>query len=393
MLEVNSCIIGGTRVTFGENAVSCLPEAIHRLGGIKALLIVDPNVIQTPGYHRIADALSAAKTAYEVYDRVIPNAYTHCVNEAAQKAKQCNCDIIVAIGGGSTLDTGKSCSILACHEGSLTDYLPDNGKPFSAKKLPLITIPTTSGTGSEMSTYAVHTITETGEKFSFNSQQFTSNEVILDPDLPTYAPMPVVVSTATDALVHAIEAYMSKWAVNYPFPYIDALALKSISLIHTTLPLLCADPGNLEHRMSMMFAASISGAIIGYGVTAAHGMDSMLIHHYGTAHGEAVGGLIPAVMDYNRNECPERLRNIAEAMGVNTSGLTDQQASDAAINAVVQLLKDAGLPSLKALIPSSDDLCSHAEEVVDSYSCVENIRPMGLKEIREILFNAYEKYY
>lgn len=389
-MKSNSCYILGTKIFFGNGSLSQIHYAIKELACSQPLILVDPLVLKSGSIDSVFDIMTKEGLSYTLFEHVIQNSSTDSVDEAAEIARNNHNDMIIAIGGGSTIDTGKTTALLAKQEGSVLDYLPNIGKNFNNKKLPLLTIPTTSGTGSELSIYAVHTNSISKEKFCFTGPLFTSNAVILDPQLTLSMPRTLTIATASDALVHGIEAYTSKTAIHSSFPYIDALSLESIRLIRHNLPIILSEPNNIDARLNMMFASALGGAVIGYGVGAAHGMDSTLLKYFGMPHGVAVAQLIPSVMEYNQISCPKQMKDIAGAMGVNVSGLNDNDASILAAKAVKEFLHSIDIPPLIKYVTSLKTLLDTAAEMLTSYSVVENIRPLTLQDIELILTSAYK---
>ena len=384
------CFVAGLKVYFGEDSVQHTSQAVKELGCKNPLIVADREVVKTGNLELLFNSLQKEKIAWQMTQGVEENSPTSCVDAVAEAARLYKSDGIIAVGGGSTIDTAKTAALLAKQGGGIEEYFPETGKVFGAERLPLLSVPTTSGTGSELSIYAVHTNSITGEKFCYTGAKFTSTMVILDPKLPSTMPERYTVSTAADALIHAIEAYTSKTFLCTPFPYIQALSIETIRLVKEYLPVVLKQPNNLHARLKLMFAASMGGAVIGYGVGAAHGMDSVLIHHYGMAHGEAVGQLIPGVMKYNYAACREQMRNIASAMGLELEGENDKE--DIKVwEKVRRFLRQCGLTPLKKFVDSAEDFQNLAYEMKDSYSVVENIVPMGADDIEKILLESLQE--
>lgn len=381
---------GNIQIFFGQGSCINAGKIINQFGSKKPLVIADPNVVKTGSLTDLFTSLGKEGKNWNLFCEVKENAPTDCVDSAAEKARINQNDGIIAIGGGSTMDTAKTAALLAKHEGSIQNYLPGAENEFCSAGLPLVTVPTTSGTGSELSIYAVHTDSFTDEKFCFTGQYFTSKAVILDPCLTVTMPQKYTVSTAIDTLVHGIEAYTSKPAMQTAVPYIDCLSLEVIKLVKNNLPIVLDDPYNMDARLNLMYAAAMGGSVIGYGVGAAHGMDSALIHHFGMAHGEAVGQLIPYVMEYNSSKCTARMKTIADLMGVNTTGMNEQEAALEAALAVKKFCCETGLSCIRQYRNSveKNEIKKIVSEVRESYSVVENLVPMKEKDIEDILGKA-----
>ena len=269
---------------------------------------------------------------------------------AAGFIKTNSCDSVIAIGGGSVMDAAKAAKVLANNEGKLFEYdnSPTGGKRFQHRGLYTICVPTTSGTGCEVTPYVIITNTQEERKATINSPYLLADAAILDPYLTVHMPPAITAGTGMDALAHAIGGYTSKRSVNAGGTTLlsDMLELRAIQLIGENLRECVEHGDNLEARLNMMLASTIGGIVISAGGDAGHGLGHALGSVYHVPHGIACAMMMPAVMEYNYPECPERFANIARALGADTRHLTIEQAAKTAVYEVEKLINDIRIPKL-----------------------------------------------
>jgi alcohol dehydrogenase len=302
-----------TRVIYGIGVIDQLADALAHYGPRRALLVTDANLVQAGLAARVRAGLQ--RTAIDmvaVYDQVPPNSTIQTVEDCAALGRQHGCDLIIGLGGGSVLDTAKVANILLVKGGRVQDH---QGAYLlgTTRLLPLLLIPTTAGTGSEVTKVAVIADPEHDVKLPFAETQFLPDLAILDPELTRGLPPKLTAMTGMDALTHAIEAYVDKeWS-----PATDGLALQAIRLIRDKLLLACAQPDNLQARGAMLAASCLAGIAFSHSMVGmVHGIAHALGGVYHIPHGLANALVLPEVMAYNLDARLDRYADIAEALGV-----------------------------------------------------------------------------
>ncbi|MDF2713230.1 MAG: Iron-containing alcohol dehydrogenase [Paenibacillus sp.] len=278
--------------------------------GRRALIVCDPTVAKL-GFlgdcERYLDELSISCSRYA---GVATEPTTFHVKEALEIAKRSACDLIIAIGGGSAIDTAKAVAVLATNDGELSEYAAGKRR-FSQRPLPFIAIPTTAGTGSEVTKVTVITDPVSEVKMMIADPLLTPAVALIDPLLTHSCPAAVTAATGIDALCHAIEAYLSRKA----HPMTDLYALKAIDLIAQYLPLAYADGRQTEARERVAFGSMLAGAAFSNAsVTLVHGMSRPIGAMFHVPHGVSNAMLLPAVLEFTQRECPERLARIGRIL-------------------------------------------------------------------------------
>lgn len=332
-----------TRLVFGKDAVARTGEEIVALGGHTALIVTDPGVIAAGLLEPVLLACAGSDVHTVIFDAVEPNPTASTVEAAIARYREAGCDCLIAVGGGSAMDAAKAAGIVIANGGAPRDY---EGKPEAiAKDLPpFLCVPTTCGTGSEVTPFAVVTDTERYWKMSLASPRAIPKVAVIDPALFVKMPAPLIAATGMDALTHAIESYTNRDVE----PFSDALDLHAIKLIGRYLRLAVAQ-AHPEAMAYMAVAATMAG--IGFSqnrLGIVHAISHPVTGYVGTPHGVANAILLPYVLEYNRIGCMERLREIGEALGEDLSGLSLPDAAGLAIEAVRRLARDVGIPETLA---------------------------------------------
>jgi len=327
------------KLIFGLNAVRALGNEVRQMGLKKACIVTDPGVIKADLLRPVKESLESAEVPYVIYDQVEPEPPVRCVEAATGQFKSKGCDLVIGIGGGSSLDVAKGVSIMATNEGSVLDMCGiDLVKKEGAKK---ILIPTTSGTGSEMTRVFVITDEKDNTKKVVNSLYALSDIAIVDPLLTLTMPPKVTAETGMDALVHAIETYVSMNAT----PFSDILAEKPIQWIARYLPVAWAKGSNLEARYFMSLAATMGGmAFTSGGLGAVHALAYPIGTGYHMSHGRSNAIMLSHVMRYNLPGNPEKYAAIAALMGKDVEGLSALEAALLSVEAVEELLTALQIP-------------------------------------------------
>ena len=353
--------------------------AIASAYGKKALIVTGKSSAKKSGlYDKVNDSLKAAGMDTVLFDKVSQNPLTTTAQEGAEFAKKNQCDIVVAIGGGSIMDCAKAIAFIAMNEGDINDYIFN--KLQSDKALPLILIPTTCGTGSEGNGFAVLTNPENGDKKSLRCNAIIAKASIVDPECMMTMPKKILASVGFDALCHCIEAYTSKIAQ----PFTDVLSLYGISLISENLVNVYNDPSNKEGWEKIALASTIGGMVINTaGVTLAHGMEHPASGLKDIVHGQGLAALAPVVIEASYKGDKDKFRRIAKILG----GIT---AEDCAVK-IETILKNLDLNlTLTDLGFSEEDIPWMAENCmkVSAASVANNPVVFTKEEIEEIYKNA-----
>jgi alcohol dehydrogenase class IV len=375
-----------TRIVFGENAAARLPEEVARLEGSRALIVTDPGVVAADIPGALKEALELTKVRTEIFDGVAGNPTDVHALAATEAYKKARADIVIAVGGGSVLDIGKLVRLCATHPGPLSQY--DDAKGGSAKIRsplpPMIAVPTTAGTGSEVGRSAVATMPETGKKTIFFAPTMIPSVAILDPLLTVSMPPQVTAATGFDALTHCIESFCT--AMDHPMG--DAIALEGVRLCAASLLRATREGSDLAARAGMLKAATFGAVAFQKGLGACHSLAHPLSAEHGTHHGLANALCLPAVLDFNRSAVEGKLAQIARALGVR--GEDDETLAFECAGAVRALRRQLGLPEgLGAAGIAESELPRLAELAFEDVCHQENPRPCT----REDLLRLYQASY
>lgn len=372
-----------TKIIYGANCLDNLCGELKANSGQKPIIITDKGVSKAGILQKITDLLDKDNIPYVVYDGVEANPKDINVEEGAKIARENNCDSIIAIGGGSPIDCAKSVGVLLAH--NATEIKKYEGKTAATKPLPLlITIPTTSGTGSEITFSSVITDTKNKYKMTVKSKYTAAKVAICDPVLTLSVPPAVTASTGMDALTHAIEAYTATCSE----PISDAVSLYAIELIYNNLTTAVFEGDNLEARSAMLMGSMLAG--IGFShsdVASVHCIAEALGGMYDLPHGVCNAVLLPHVMEYNKDYCIAKYARVAKAMGFEFA--SDEEGADMAVKAVQKLALDVKLPLFSDLDVKLEDFDILAEKSSINISTESNPRSMTKEDYLNVLNNAY----
>jgi alcohol dehydrogenase len=327
------------KVIFGPNSLLELGNII----GSKdiPLIVTDKGVREAKILEKVTDVLDSAGRKYSVFDGVVPTPPMKAIEEAAVIFKNQNCTSVVGLGGGSSIDGAKSVSIKVSQEGNLREY--GAGREIKGSMPPIYAIPTTAGTGSEVTASALIADDENQRKIIFRASQLAPKVAILDPLLLGTIPSKVAAETGADALTHAIEAYVS---LNGN-PITDAIAISAIKLIARYLRRVVANPGDMEAAGQMLIGSCMAGlSFQNAGLGLVHALANPLdVYCYHISHALLCALYLPVVMEFNTPACSEKFVSIAEAMGEDVKGFPSvRKAARQAISAVRDLFNDIGIP-------------------------------------------------
>jgi alcohol dehydrogenase len=327
---------------FGTGAIGALPGTVRDTGGEVAVIVTDPALAGTPVLPAVAGALATGGIPATVFAGVQPNPTTDDVAagaaEVAALAAAGHRVTLVAVGGGSPIDAAKGIALAAVNPERGRDL--DYRRAFAAAALPIVAVPTTAGTGAETNAFGVVTDPQTQRKFYVGHASSLPAAAILDPELTVGLPPQATAATGMDALIHALESYLSRRAN----PWSDGIALQVIRMIGANLPRAFADAGDREARAQMLLAAHLAGVgMASTGLGVCHAIGHSLGARFGIAHGMALTLVLPHVLAFNREACEERLADVAFALGAGETARTAAGNAGAAIEAITGLRDSLGL--------------------------------------------------
>jgi alcohol dehydrogenase len=329
---------GAKKIVFGNGSFAFLAQHLSDLKAKRPLIVLDKNLADAGFRDRISQVLQGEGIEFHLFDQTEPEPPLELADEGANVALKRKCDSVIGIGGGSAMDVAKAVAVLAANKGKALDYLGLNKVPGPG--LPTIMVPTTAGTGSEVTFTAVFIRKNLEKKEGMNSPYLYPDLALLDPQLTLSLPPEPTATTGLDALCHAIESYTS---INAS-PMSELLSLEAIRLISENLRTCVHNGGDLEAREQMLLGSLYAGlGLANAGVTAVHSLSYPLGGKYGIPHGLANTIMLPSVMDFNLPAALEKFAIIAEVMGEATEGLPQREAAYLALDAVEALIEDCGI--------------------------------------------------
>jgi len=360
-----------TTIVFGVGAVSTVADHVRRTGARRALVVVDAGVARAGIAERVRALLGAGGVDAAVFDGVDPNPVEKNVVDGVNAYRAHAAECVVAVGGGSPLDTGKLVALKATHERPLADFddAADGGRFVGPNVPPIVTIPTTAGTGSEVGRSGVVTLAATGRKTVIFSPHLLARAAILDPELTRSMPARVTAATGFDALTHCLEAYVSLG----DHPMADAIALGGLELCAAHLARAVEHGDDLEARKAMMKAAMMGAVAFQKGLGACHSLAHPLSSAKGLHHGLANALCLPAVVEFNELVAGAKLRRVAQVLGQNEGNCA----------AAIRALRDrVGLPrglASEGVTPA--DVSKLAGEAFDDACHRSNPRPVTCHDL------------
>ncbi|MEL7347879.1 MAG: iron-containing alcohol dehydrogenase [Pseudomonadota bacterium] len=372
----------------GTGGLADAGQEIQALGFKKALIVTDAPLHRELGATKVlTDLLDGIGVAYAVYDGVEPNPTTAQVDAGTALLRQEGCDFIISFGGGSPYDAAKAIGILATHGGDIRDFEGIN--KMTKPMLPLVAINTTAGTASEMTRFAIITDETRHVKMAIVDWRTTPSVSVDDPDLMAAMPPALTAATGMDALTHAIEAYVSTAAT----PVTDSAALHAIKLVSGYLARAVKDGQDQEAREMMTYAEFLAGmafnsASLGY----VHAMAHQLGGYYDLPHGVCNAILLPHIQAYNAGAVPERFVEIAQALGIDTRGMSPAESAQAALARIRALSAEVDIPpNLAAFdVVKPDDFPILADNAMKDACGVTNPKQPSKDEVVALFQAAYQ---
>jgi len=371
-----------TDIHFGVGALRSLPERLRSLNAGRVFVVTDPGIRSAGILQKILDILSEAKIDCEVYDAVQSDSGSDLITEATRQLHESRFDAVVGIGGGSSLDTAKAVATLATNPGSILDYTGLHR--VKNRLIPVVAIPTTAGTGSEVSLWSVFTNNDTQLKVAVGSVYLYPAIALCDPELTLGLPPALTAATGMDALAHGIECYTN----NACQPISAALALGAIEHIGRNLQTAVLNGGNLDSRYAMLLASTMAGIAMN---PTRLGLAHALAMPLGSwdlriPHGIAIAVTLPYVMRFNHVAAPERFAGVARALGEPVDDLSIDEAAARAVVAVENLAKEIGIPKgLRQCGLRRDHIQPVIDEAMKSGNVTVNPRQTSKEQLSAIL--------
>ncbi len=367
---------------FGPGARKELPEVLNRLGGKKVFVVTDKGLLKFGVAKMVTDVMDEAGIPYEIFSEVKPNPTVTNVKDGLKAFKESKANVIVAIGGGSAMDTAKGIGIVA-NNPEFGDIVSLEGcAPTKHKSVPIVALPTTAGTAAETTINYVIIDEDKQKKMVCVDPNDIPAVAIIDAELMYSLPKGLTAATGMDALTHAIEGYITKGA----WEMSDMFELEAIRMISKYLPVAVEGPTNADARNGMAVAQYIAGmAFSNVGLGLVHGMAHPMGSLFDVPHGVANALLLPTIMEFNMPACLNKYPEIAKAMGIDVSGMTKEQASQAACDAVKDLAIKVGIPQhLSELGITAEDIPALAQQALEDVCTPGNPRDVTLDDIKAL---------
>jgi len=368
----------------GGGSVKQIPQLLTRLGVSKPFIVTDKFLEGNGTVSKVTDPLKAEGISHMVFSDTIPDPTTDSVDKVLAAMKEGAYDSIIAVGGGSPMDTSKAVAMLAKHGGHMRDYKA----PFmmDLPSIPTIAVPTTAGTGSEVTKVTIISDSETGEKMLCMGLTYQPLAAVVDYELTMGKPYRLTADTGIDAMCHALEAYVSKKANGFS----DQMALAALAAIGENLVTACNEPSNHKAREAMMLASTSAGvAFSNASVTLVHGMSRPIGAHFHVPHGMSNAMLVPAVTDWSVESNVERYATAARTLGFSTPGCSDEDAAAGLPKALYALNAELSVPSLQEFGVSQElfdsSVAQMSVEAIASGSPGNNPRVPSTEEV-EVLY-------
>jgi len=374
-----------TQMEVGKGLAQKIGEMLKPYNHKNILIVTDKGLLQAGILKPIEKSLEEHGIQYVLYDEVEPNPSAQIAHRGSDVAKEYGCDAILGVGGGSSIDTAKGIAALVTNKGNILNF--EGVGKLSEPALPIYAIPTTAGTGSEGTASAVFTNKETLYKAVIISPYLYPKLAILDPLLMVELPASITAATGMDALTHAIESYTSKGANSMS----QGLAIHAVKMIRENLLKTYFVGTDIESRENMLVASMIAGVAFAQSrLGNVHAISHTFGGVFNIPHGIANATLLPYVLQFNLPACPEKMRDIAVALGKDVSGLTPLAAAEKAVEAVVEMNEALGIPkTIKELGVTLDYLPQMVSDAMKSGNILANPRLTKANDVQMIIENAY----
>ncbi len=367
-----------TRIIFGYNVENQLPKILDEFKFRYPIIVTDKGIREVGLIDNFIAYMKNSNISYEIFDEIEANPKDYNVDKGVEKILESKCDCLVAIGGGSPIDCAKAMAAVATIGGCAREYV--DKEAIDRNVMPLIAVPTTAGTGSEVTYGAVITDIEQKLKYTIKGTTLAPKVALLDPKLTVSMPPPLTAATGMDALTHAIEAY----TVRNAEPLSNAMALHSIELISRYLRVAYNKGTDLDARTGMLLGSLMAGIAFSHSdVGAVHCIAEALGGMYDIPHGVCNAVMLPTVMQYNLPFCKERYARIATAMDIEWKNF--ENGAQKSVEAVKKLAKDLILPHFSSFGINPEDFSKLAVKAYENGSNPSNPRPMSTDDYEKIL--------
>ncbi|RSL31936.1 iron-containing alcohol dehydrogenase [Salibacterium salarium] len=369
-----------TTVEFGNGSIKNLGDHVKQLGGTNALVVTDPGVEKAGITQKLLNVLQNSSIPHSVYNDIEPDPDIEGVNLGQKLAEDSGCDCVIGIGGGSSMDIAKAIGLMLGNEGSIRDYVGIGVVPN--KGAPVIAVPTTAGTGSEITMFSVMSDKKANTKLSVGSTFNCPDLALGDPELTITLPPHVTAATGMDALTHALESYVNKSTQ----PISESLAMRAMKLISENLRTAVTQPENIDARYNLLLASSMAAmAFNSTRLGLSHALAIPLGAHFNIPHGTVNAVLLSEVMNYNFIGNLEKYKYIAEIFGMPTENMSLREAAEQSVIAVRQLKNDVGIHNkLSDYGVKEKDLNFIADEAMLSGNVPVNPRKPTSNDLKEI---------
>ncbi len=367
-----------TKTYFAEGAVEETASRVTELGAENPLVVTDPGIVRAGILDRVTSSLEKAGIPFDVFDEIEPNPRDTTILEGADLMEQVEADLVIGLGGGSPMDAAKAIAVMATNKGPLESYCGAGADPWPVSPPPVIAIPTTAGTGAEVSGAAMVNLTAEQRKADIFGRSIQPAVAILDPLLTVGLPPRLTALTGIDALSHALEAYTGKYAS----PITDALAEKAIRMVVDNVRQAYADGENLAARSNMLVASTMAVMAAAAGLGVVHALAQTVGGYYDAPHGLSIAVCLPYGVEYNLFTTPEKFARVAEILGAEVSGASTFSAAKAVVPALEALLADLDIDAdLRSLGVQEEDVPRLAEICM-----LDGCTPMNLRAFNEDAF-------
>ena len=376
-----------TRIRFGVGVTGNIVEELQKEQAKNVLIVTDKGIKGAGLLDKIVNLLGD-NFQVSVFDSIEPNPRSDTMEKCIAKFKDSDIDTVIGLGGGSPMDSAKAIAVRFTNPGNVKDYTRSGGQPIKNRPATIVAIPTTSGTGSEVTFGAMITDEVKHLKLAIFTPDVAPTLALIDPEMTVTLPAKATAETGIDALTHALEAYTSR--IGYPIT--DAIAIRAIELVGESLRQAVGNGGNIVARSKMMLASTMAGmAFTNGGLGIAHSMGHPLSGELDLPHGLTCGVMLPYVMEWNIISCPQKFADVARALGVKTQGLSVIDAAKKSVDAVLELLRDLDIPTtLKDSGVKKSELPQLIEDCKLQGAKANPRVPFGEREIKKIYERAFE---
>jgi alcohol dehydrogenase class IV len=379
----------GTKLLFGVDTISQIGQEVQAHGGQKVLIVTDQGIVKAGILEKVTGPLADAKIEAAVFDEIEPNPTDAAIMAGAQRLNDEAAEVVIGLGGGSPLDAAKAIAVMATNDGRVTDYCGTGVDPWPNAPPPILAVPTTAGTGAEVSAAAMINIPTQGRKMDMFGPSILPKVAIADPALTLGLPPRLTAHTGIDALSHAVEAYVCDRAN----PISDAIAERAITLVAENIRQAYANGRDLAARSNMLLASAMAviAAANAGGLGVIHSLAQTLGGFYNLPHGLTIAVCFPYGLAFNVLAVPDKYAKVTRLLGVNTAGMSPIEMAKAVVPAMQALLADLDITDdLQTLGVKREDIPQLAEKAMLDGSTPPNPRPIdtaGFVKLYERAFN------